>query len=162
MDHVVIRKLEHIAGSSRAPQIEFAVEARDRPGPVHKRGAFPDEEVWIQVNGGLYVAKARIELCWLGEFSSIGEVRTRTRGAPIYEMADYWKGRPRFGYAAVASLKHEKWITPFWGGPRTYGYEWVLMDSDKKHATWLNKRDAPKGGSDLLQKFTARFARSGR
>lgn len=157
MDQVVIRKLEFVAGSARAPRLEYAVEARDRPGPVHKRGAFPDEEVWIQLHGGLYIGKARIELCWVGEFSSIGEVRARTRGAPLYDMAAFWKGRPRFGYAAVASLKYEKWIEPFWGGPRTYGYEWVLMDNDKKHATWLDRREAPRGGEELVDGFRARF-----
>jgi hypothetical protein len=157
MDHVLIRKLEFIAGSARAPRLEYAVEARDRPGPVYKRGAFPDEEVWIQLHGGLYVGKARIELCWVGEFSSISEVRSRTRGAAIFDMREFWRGRPRFGYAAVASLKHEIWIEPFWGGPRTYGYEWVLMDSDKKHSTWLDKREAPRGSEELVDRFRARF-----
>lgn len=158
MDHVLIRPLEFVAGSARAPRLEYAVEARDRPGPVHKRGAFPDEEVWIQLQGGLYVGKARIELCWVGEFSSIGEVRSRTRDAPVHDMAGFWRGRPRFGYAAVASLKHEKWIEPFWGGPRTYGYEWVLMDNAKKQSTWLDKRDAPRDGAELQERFRARFA----
>jgi len=157
MDHVVIRKLEHLTAGPRAPRLEFAIEARERPGPAHKRGAFPDEEVWVQLHGGLFVAKARIELCWVGEFSSIAEVRARTRGAPIHELTDFWKGRPRFGYAAVASLKHEKWIEPFWAGPRTYGYEWILIDSDKKRTTWLSHRDPPKGGSDLEDGFRVRF-----
>jgi hypothetical protein len=157
MDHVVIRKLEHLTAGSRGPRLEFAIEARERPGPVHKRGAFPDEDVWIQLHGGLYIARARIDLCWVGEFSGIGEIRARTSGAPIHDISEFWKGRPRFGYAAVASLKHEKWVEPFWGGPRTYGYEWVLMDSDKKRTTWLEKRDAPKGGVDLLERWRAKF-----
>src|SRR5438270_168503 len=34
VDHVVIRKLEHLTGSSSAPAVSFAVETRDRPGPA--------------------------------------------------------------------------------------------------------------------------------
>ena len=67
MDHVLVRKLEHLTGSRRAPALGYAVETRDRPGPVHKHGAFPGDIVWVQLRGGLLVAKARVKLCWVGE-----------------------------------------------------------------------------------------------
>jgi hypothetical protein len=153
MDHVVIRRLEHLTGRARAPSVGYAIEMRDRPGPAHKKGAFPDDIVWIQLHGGLFVAKARVELCWVGEYSSVGEVRARTRGSDIYEVKEFWRGRPRFGYAAVAGLKHEHWIEPFWGGPRTYAYEWVLLDDEKKEKTWLEHKDAPRAGEGLLADF---------
>ena len=153
MDHVVIRKLEHLTGSSRAPDIGFAVETRDRPGPAHKSGAFPDDTVWIQLHGGLFVAKARVRICWIGEYSSIHEVRARTRGSSIHGVDSFWSGRPRYGYAAVASLQHEVWIDAFWAGPRTYGYEWVLLDDDKKRGAWLDKKPPPRKSEDLRARF---------
>jgi hypothetical protein len=65
----------------------------------------------------------------------------------------FWKGRPRLGYAVVASLQHEKWIEPFWAGPRTYGYEWIVVDDEKKRTTWLEQKEPPRGGEGLLRDF---------
>jgi hypothetical protein len=31
------------------------------------------------------------------------------------------------------------------------------MDSDKKRASWLDKRDTPRGGDELVKSFRARF-----
>lgn len=153
MDHVVIRKLEHLQGNSRSPQVSFAVETRDRPGPAHKNGAFPNDGVFVQLHGGLIVAKALIELCWIGEYSSIGEVRARTRGSALHDLTAFWAGRPKYGYAAVASLTHERWVDPFWAGPRTYGYEWVLLDDDKKRKSWLDEKPPPRAKDDLMKAF---------
>ncbi len=153
MDHVVIRKLEHLGGTGRTPQVSYAVETRDRPGPAYKNGAFPNDSVWVQLRGGLMIAKARVELCWIGEFSSIGEVRARTQGSPLYDLTAFWAGRPKYGYAAVASLQHEKWIDPFWAGPRTYGYEWVLLEDDKKKKSWLDQKPPPRSKDDLMKDF---------
>jgi hypothetical protein len=153
IEHVLIRKLEHLAGSGRSPNLGYAVEIRDRPGPVFKGGAFPEEIVWVQLHGGLYVGKARIEITWVGEYATVAEVRRRTKGAAIHDMDDFWAGRARFGYAAVGKLKSERWIEPFWAGPRTYGYEWVRLENDKKRASWLDGKDPPRGGADLESSF---------
>jgi hypothetical protein len=153
MDHVIIRDLEHLAGSYRAPKLGYAIEMRERPGPAHKTGAFPNDVVWIQLKGGLMVARARVELGWVGEYSSIAEIRRRTKGSPLFDMTTFWKGRPKYGYAAVAELRQEAWLDPYWAGPRSYGYEWVLIDNDKKRATWLERKDPPRGGEDLRDRF---------
>jgi hypothetical protein len=157
MEHVVIRKLQHLSGSPARPAVGFAIEARERRGPAHKKGAGPGDVVWIQLHGGLYVAKARIKLCWIGEFSSIREIRARTGGAAVHDDDSFWAGRPRFGYAAIAGLQDEHWIEPFWAGPRTYGYDWVLLDDDVKRASWLEPKAPPRGGDELRAEFTARF-----
>lgn len=154
-DHVLIRKLEHLTGDSSAPRLSYAVETRSSPGPAYKNGAFPDDAVWIKLHGGLVVGKARVELAWVGEFSSLNEIRARTTGAQIHGIADFWAGRPKVGYAVVAELRHETWVEPRWLGPRTYGYEWVVFDSDKKEATWLEEKPAPRGGDELLAAFLA-------
>ncbi|MGH2711836.1 MAG: hypothetical protein ACRDH9_11620 [Actinomycetota bacterium] len=162
MEHVVIRKLEHLTGSSERPELGHAIETRDRPGPAFKTGSSPGEEVWVQLHGGLFVAKARIKLGWVGEFSGIDKLRARTRGSPIHDIDDFWKGRPRFGYAVVASLEGESWLEePMWAGPRTYGYEWVTLEDDKKRASWLDPKEPPRGGGGLLNDFKAWMSRSG-
>jgi hypothetical protein len=153
VDHVLIRRLEHLTGSARAPSLGCAVEMRDRPGPAFKGGSAPDETVWIQLRGGLFVAKARIELGWVGEYSDVREVRARTRGTPIHDVEDFWAGRPRVGYAAVAKLRRESWVEPFWAGPRTYSYEWVLLDADAKRDSWLTPKEPPRSGEGLLGEF---------
>lgn len=153
MDHVIVRKLEHLTGSQARPSISFAVETRDRPGPAHKHGAFEGDNVWIQLNGGLIVAKAIVKLCWIGEFGQITEIRRRTSGTAIHDVEDFWRGRARYGYAAVASLDRESWVKPFWAGPRSYGYEWIVLDSDKKHSDWTTAREAPRGGDTLMSSF---------
>lgn len=152
-EHVVIRKLEHLTRQGERPDLAYAVETRDRRGPAHKHGAFPNDRVWIQLHGGLFIAKAAIELCWVGEYGAIAEVRRRTRGSAIHDLAGFWAGRPRVGYAAVASLTNETWIEPFWAGPRTYGYEWVLLENEKKRSSWLDPKEPPRSGPDLKGRF---------
>ena len=67
----------------------------------------------------------------------------------------FWAGRPRYGYGAVASLQHERWIEPFWGGPRSYAYEWVVLENEKKRASWLDDKPPPRGGEGLRERFDA-------
>ena len=154
MEHVVIRKLEHLTGSARAPAIGFAVETRDRPGPAHKEGAFEGDVVYTQLHGGLMVAKARVRIGTVMEYSNIEEVRRRTKGSALYDAAEFWKSRPRYGFAALAELGDETWIPPYWSGPRTYGYEWVVLDEPKKKASWLDKKEPPRGeAADLPVKL---------
>jgi len=153
MEHVLIRRLEHLAGNAASPRLGFAVETRDRKGPAHKAGAFEDDIVRVQLHGGLFVAKAIVKICWIGEYSRIEDVRRRTAGSPICDDDSFWAGRARVGYAAVAELMRETWVPPFWAGPRTYGYEWVVLDSDAKRASWLDPKDPPRGGEDLAAGF---------
>ncbi|HVF11662.1 MAG TPA: hypothetical protein VNA87_01110 [Actinomycetota bacterium] len=153
MEHVVVRKLEHLTGSASAPRISFAVEVRDRPGPAHKNGAFQDDVVWVQLQGGLFVARAKVRIAWIGEYSNIKEIRARTKGSPLYSTEDFWARRPKYGYAAVAQLHQEVWIDPFWAGPRSYGYEWILLEDQKKRTSWLDHKDPPRGGEELVANF---------
>ena len=140
MDHVLIRRLEHLTGSSSAPSMRFGVETRDRPGPLHKNGAFADDRVWVQLHGGLFVARAAVRISWVGEYSDVASVRARTRGASIHDVEGFWQHRPRFGYAGVATLERESWIEPFWAGPRTYGTSgscWTTRRS--RRAGWIRR-----------------------
>jgi hypothetical protein len=157
VEHVLIRKLEHLTSSGAGPSLGYGVETRDRPGPLHKHGAFEDEGVWVQLRGGLVVGRAVVKICWVGEYSDIRSVRERTAGSALYELDDFWKGRPRYGYAGVAALHRESWIEPFWGGPRTYGYEWVRLEDDGKRAAWLTPKPPPRGGDGLLDSFRSRM-----
>lgn len=160
MDHVLIRRLEHLTGTSDRPALGCAIETRDRPGPAFKSGTTPGEEVWVQLHGGLYVAKARIKLGWVGEYSNVDSVRARTKGSAVHDLDDFWKGRARFGYAVVAGLDQERWIEPFWAGPRTYRYEWVTLEDEKKRSAWLESKEPPRGGGRLLDEFRAWLARA--
>lgn len=161
MEHVIVRRLEHLTGSERTPALGFAVETRERPGPAHKVGAFPEDVVWVQLHGGLFVAKARVRICWIGEYSKVQDVRARTKGSAVCEIDSFWAGRARYGYAAVAGLHQECWIDPFWAGPRSYGYEWILLDDPKKRSSWLERKPPPRGGEDLARRFkTWRSARA--
>ncbi|HZA61214.1 MAG TPA: hypothetical protein VE754_05950 [Actinomycetota bacterium] len=67
MEHVVIGRLEHLTGTAEQPALRYAIETRDRLGPAHKHGAAPGDEVWVQLHGGLVVARATIVLTWLGD-----------------------------------------------------------------------------------------------
>jgi hypothetical protein len=156
MDHVLVRKLEHLTGSGSTPRLGYAVETRDRKGPAHKNGAFEGDLVHVQLHGGLLVARAVVRICWIGEYSRIDEVRARTKGSPIHDVEDFWQGRAKVGYAAVAELVNERWLpAPFWGGPRTYGYEWVVLEDDAKRKSWLDEKEPPRGGEGLKASFDA-------
>lgn len=153
MEHVVIRRLEHMTGNAAAPRLSYAVETRASAGPAHKHGAFPDDVVWVKLHGGLMVAKAKVKICWIGSYSSVQEIRDRTRGSQLYQQAAFWSGRPKAGYAAVAELIHERWIEPVWAGPRTYGYEWVVLETEAKRRSWLEGKPPPRNGEELLKTF---------
>lgn len=156
-EHVQVRALEHFEGTSERPALRYAIEMRDRPGPAYKAGVYSDDVVWVQLRGGLFVATARIDIAWKGEYSGIDEIRRRARGWTIPEP--FWEGRPRAGYAIVAELADEQWIEPFWAGPRTYAYEWIVLENDGKRASWLEPKDPPRTGDRLKADFVnARIA----
>lgn len=157
---MLIRKLEHLTAGPRGPRLAYGIETRSSPGPAYKHGAFPDDVVWIKLHGGLVVGKARVKIAWTGEFSNLGEIRRRTVGAPIHDVAEFWAGRPKVGYAVVAELVAERWVEPHWAGPRTYGYEWVVLENDKKRATWLEPKPEPRGDTELAEAFRAWRARA--
>ena len=152
-DHVVIRKLEHLAKTERAPALRYAIETRATAGPAFKNGAFAGDDVWIKLHGGLVIGKAQIKIAWVGEYSSLREIQARTAGSAIQKDMSFWAGRPKFGHAVVAELQNERWTEPRWQGPRTYGYEWVVMDSDKNTKSWFEDKPPPRGGEELLQRF---------
>jgi hypothetical protein len=154
-EHVIIRALELMTGTTDRPRLGYAVETRDRPGPAYKEGVFSDDVVWVQLHGGLFVAKAKVKIAWRGEYSRIDEVRKRTPDAPMPDA--FWNGRPRSGYAVVATLADERWIQPFWAGPRTYGYEWIVLENDAKRKSWLDKKEPPRGGETLKDRFVRTF-----
>ncbi|MGH2785017.1 MAG: hypothetical protein ACRDJ1_07130 [Actinomycetota bacterium] len=159
MDHVLIRKLEHLTGSQTGPRLGYAVEIRDRKGPAHKSGAFESDVVHIQLYGGLFVARAQVKIGWIGEYFGVDEVRARTRGSLLHDVEEFWAGRPRVGYAAVAELVQERWLpAPFWAGPRTYGYEWVVLEDDAKRSSWLDPKEPPRGGETLAREFESWLA----
>jgi hypothetical protein len=137
------------------PSVRFGIETRERPGPLHKHGAFEDDRVWIQLHGGLFVARATVKICWIGEYSDVAAVRERTRGSPLFDIDSFWKGRSRYGYAAVATLHREAWIDPFWAGPRTYAYEWVVLENEGKRSSWLEPKPPPRGKEGLRADFLA-------
>jgi hypothetical protein len=155
VEHILIRRIEHLTGSPERPNVRFGVETRDRPGPLFKQGAFEDDVVWVQLRGGLFVARAAVKITWVGEYSDIESVRARTLGSPLHDLDGFWQGRARYGYAAVATLERESWIEPFWAGPRTYGYEWVRLEDERKRASWLDPKPPPRGGESLLDRFRA-------
>lgn len=150
-EHVQIRALEHMHGSEDRPQLAVAVETRDRPGPAFKAGVYSDDVVWIQLRGGLLVGKARVRQSWRGEYSRLDEIKMRAQAARLPE--GFWAGRPRRGYAIVATLDQERWIDPVWAGPRTYGYEWIVLEDDHKRHSWLDEKPPPRGGEGLKNQF---------
>jgi hypothetical protein len=156
-EHVLIRPLEWMAGDESRPLLRAGMETRDRAGPAFKHGVYSDDVVWIQLSGGLMVAKARVKESWRGEYSKIDELRRRLSDVPLGEII--WQGRPRAGYAVIARLDQERWIEPAWQGPRSYGYEWVTLENDSKVKSWLEEKDPPRGGEDLAQRFTAARAK---
>jgi len=157
-EHVVVRPLELLAGTPSKPQLAIGVETRDRPGPAYKAGVFSDDEVWIQLRGGLLVARARVTIAWRGEYSRLDEIKKRVQGVDLPDA--FWAGRSRAGFAVVANLGAERWIEPVWAGPRTYGYEWIVLESDPKRASWLSPKEPPRGGDGLLHEFLEARTRS--
>lgn len=156
-EHVQIRALEHVRGDEEKPKFVVALETRDRPGPAFKAGVYSDDDVWFQLRGGLMIARGKVVQSWRGEFSRLDEIRARCEDAHLPES--FWQGRPRAGYAIVARV-NARWIEPYWAGPRTYGYEWIVLEGDSKRKTWLEDKPPPRGGESLREEFLGARARS--
>lgn len=153
MDHVVILQPEHLGARDGRPNVTVAVEARDRPGPAYKAGVGAGDTVWIRM-GPLMVAKATVRIAWHGEFAMPGELRARTKGTELHGLESYWAGKPKIGYAVVAQLQNARFLPePKLAGPRTYGYDWIVLENDKKTDTWLDMRPPEPKDADLVAKF---------
>lgn len=153
MDHVVIFEPHHFKSVKGRPDLTVAVEARDRPGPAFKEGVFPDDTVWFRM-GPLLVAKATVKIAWKGEYAFIRELRKRTEETELANDEAWWLRRPKIGYAVVAQLTQARYLSSAkLGGPRSYGYDWIVLDSESKRKTWLNLREPEPKDADLLRRF---------
>jgi len=153
VDHVVIMQPEHLQARDGRPRVTVAVEARDRPGPAFKQGVYPDDVVWIRM-GPLLVARATVKIAWKGEYAFIRELRDRTKGSELQHDDDFWQGKPKIGYAVVATLQNARFLPePALAGPRTYGYDWVVVENDRKRETWLTKRPPEPKDAPLVERF---------
>lgn len=153
MDHVVIFDPGLVGATNGRPDITAAVEARDRPGPAYKHGVFSDDVVWIRM-GPLLVAKGKVKLAWKGEYAFLRELRDRTKGTELYGRDEFWAGKPKIGYAVVAQLKDVYFLKePSLAGPRTYGYDWITLENEKKEDTWLTRRPPEPKDADLVRRY---------
>lgn len=152
-DHVVIFDPDHVRAANGRPRFTVAIEARDRPGPAYKAGVGAGETVWIRM-GPLMVAKASVQIAWHGEYAMLKEIRNRTKGTELFDQDGFWAGKPRVGYAVVAKLENARWLPEAQlGGPRTYGYEWVVLENEKKEDTWLDLRPPESRDHGVVQRL---------
>ena len=153
MDHVVIFAPEHLEARNGRPNVTVAVEARDRPGPAYKHGVYNDDVVWIRM-GPLLVAKGAVKLATKLEYAFLEELRDRTRDTDLHGLEGFWAGKPKIGYAVVAELKDVRFLNePCLAGPRTYGYDWIVLENERKAQTWLTKRPPEDKDADLVRRF---------
>jgi hypothetical protein len=153
VDHVVIFDPALVTARDGRPNVPVALEARDRPGPAYKQGVFSDDMVWIRM-GPLLVAKARVKIAWKGEYAFLREIRDRTKGSPLHDAESFWAGKPKIGYAIVAQLKDIFFLKePALAGPRSYGYEWIVIENEKKQDTWLTRRPPEDKDAALVRRF---------
>lgn len=153
VDHVVIFAPEHLAARDGRPKITVAIEARDRPGPAYKHGVYDGDVVWIRM-GPLLVAKAAVAIAWHGEYAVLRELRDRTKGTELYGLDSFWTGKPKVGYAVVAQLEHARFLAEAkLAGPRTYGYEWIVLENDRKRDTWLTPRSPEDKDATVVRRF---------
>jgi hypothetical protein len=153
MDHVVIFDPDHVRSRAGRPRFTVAVEARDRPGPAYKAGVGSGEVVWIRM-GPLVVAKATVDIAWHGEYAMLKEIRNRTKGTELFDQDGYWQGKAKIGYAVVAKLRDARWLPePQLGGPRTYAYDWVVLENEKKEDTWLDLKPPESKDAGLVRRL---------
>lgn len=149
----MIMQPEHVRAHDGRPLVPYAVEARDRPGPAFKHGVFPDDVVWIRM-GPLLIAKAVVKIAWKGEYAFVRELRDRTRGSHMHGDDSFWQHRPKIGYAVVATLEPARFLPePVLAGPRSYGYDWIVLESESKQETWLTHRPPEPKDADLVRRF---------
>lgn len=144
---------EQVSATNGRPNVTMAVEARDRPGPAYKQGVFPEDVVWIRM-GALLVAKASVRIAWKGEYALLRELRERTKGTGLYGADSFWAGKPKIGYAIVAHLKDQRFLPEArLAGPRTYGYDWIVLENERKRDTWLETRPPEDKDRELVRRF---------
>lgn len=161
MDHVVIRDPEHLSARDGRPLLTVAVESRDRPGPAYKHGVYDGDVVWVRM-GPLLVARAEVKIAWRGEYAMLGELRNRTKGTELFALDAYWTGKPKVGYAVVATLHKARFLSEaMLAGPRTYGYDWIVLENEHKEDTWLETRPPEPKDEPLVERFRAMVAGAG-
>jgi hypothetical protein len=155
VQHVVIFQPEHLSARDGRPRVSVAVEARDRPGPAFKHGVASDDVVWIRM-GPLLVAKAVVDIAYHFEYAMLKELRERTKGTELYGLEGFWAGKPKVGYAVVAKLRGARFVPEAkLAGPRTYGYDWIVLENERKEDTWLDERAPEPKDAQLVSRFRA-------
>lgn len=114
MEHVVIRRLEFVAGTREKPEVGVFVQSHKSHRPLNEEKISPNDIVWMKWVEGPLVAKSKILSYHSGEIknSNINEARELTKGTKLFGLDKYWKSlaEKENCFYTVIRLRDEEWL----------------------------------------------------
>lgn len=138
--HVVIRRPEYVAGTTKRPEVGVFTQAHGGRRPVPWGQIDVGDIVWMKWSGGPIVAKARVASFTCIEGCTAARLRKAVDGYRPHELSAYWKALmqrgPFFGMAVF--LDDEEWLaralTPV---ARSRSESWIVLDTAAARKDWL-------------------------
>lgn len=156
-EHLVIRRPEYVAGTSRRPGVGVFTQTSVGRKPVPWGRIASGESVWMKWSAGPVVARAVVsDFRLLGECSP-DQLRTAVAGHALHDLTAYWESLgPRFS-AVVVYLTDENWLDePHVIDARSHGSSWFVFENSAAREKWMTAPIAPKAGpSDPRDSRTA-------
>lgn len=148
IEHIVIRRPEFVAGTKKKPEVKVFVQSHKKHMPIKLSKLKPNQVIWMKWVGGPIVAKAKILSWHSGHIinGNINEVRKLTIGTNLFGLDYYWHQLMKKGtfFYVVVRMSDEKWLEELiYPKVKSYGANWVYIDSEKKKRDWLSNKVPP-------------------
>ncbi len=140
--HIVIRQMNYVAGTSEKPEVKIFMQSRKKGSPLALNKFRVNQTVWMKWSGGPIVAKAKISQWHEGIIhdGNIDEARAFTQGTNLYNLDAYWDEVKKKGTSnyVIVKLKEEEWLEDLiYPAARSLGSSWIYLDSKEKYETWI-------------------------
>jgi hypothetical protein len=137
--HVVIRRLDYVAGSSEKPAVKVFTQSHASRPPVPWGKLSIGDIAWMKWRSGPIVARGIVE-----GFRQIHDctpdiLRNTVGGTNLYDLVNYWNALPPVFFGMAIFVGQEQWLdSPIFPKARSYSESWIVLDSPEKEAAWLH------------------------
>ncbi|MCK4456272.1 MAG: hypothetical protein KAW39_00875 [Thermoplasmata archaeon] len=142
LEHVVIRRVEFVAGTKEEPEASVYVQANRKKPPLKTDLFRVGQVVWMKWSGGPIVARSRI-LSWQSGTvvgGDVSEVRDKTKGTGLHDKKRFWEflaDKGYFHFTVVRLTDEELLETPIHSTARSFGSSWIYLRNQRDKKRWL-------------------------
>jgi hypothetical protein len=134
MEHIAIQREDRTFDDWQT--LPVLCRCKNKKDPPYGKVASGD--IVYVVLGGEIKLRATVEQPEFQEYNDINDIRELCKGTLLYSGESYWEDMSDRRYATVVWLKDQEPLEPpIKPSARSYGSDWIVLDTPEKRKAWL-------------------------